>query len=108
MRAKDKVVVVTGASMGIGEAIAQIFLREGAKVLLSSRDLQRAEAARQRLDYLDRSFAAVCDVAVPAQIDALVRSSLSAHGRIDVCVNNAGVGLLDSVEHMSPVAYRQL
>ena len=108
MRAKDKVVVVTGASMGIGEAIAAIFLREGAKVVLASRDVQRVGAARQRLGSLDRSLAMACDVAVPAQIDALIQSVLGAHGRIDVWVNNAGVGLLDSVEHMSTAAYRQL
>ena len=108
MRAKDKVVVVTGASMGIGEAIADVFLREGAKVVLSSRDLQRAEAARQRLGKLDRSSASACDVANPAQVSALIESTLNAYGRIDVWVNNAGLGLLDSVEHMDVTAYRQL
>jgi short-subunit dehydrogenase len=94
--------------MGIGEAIAQIFLREGARVVLSSRDLQRAEAARQRLGDLERSFAVACDVADPTQIDALVKSAVSVYGRIDVWVNNAGIGLMDSVEQMNMADCRRL
>lgn len=101
MRAKDKVVVVTGASMGIGEAIASVFLREGAKVALCSRDLRRAEAARNRLGDVERTFAVACDVADPLQVAGLVKAVLSKYGRIDVWVNNAGQGLLDFVEHMS-------
>ncbi len=56
---KDKVVVVTGASMGIGEAIAKIFADHGAIVVMLSRDAGRAEAARARIGHIDRTLAIV-------------------------------------------------
>ena len=104
----EKVVVVTGASMGIGEAVAARFLREQFQVVLSSRDLGRVEAARQRLDSSDRTLAVACDVTVRAQIEALLASALERFGRIDVWVNNAGFGVIDSVEHMDMAACRRM
>ena len=62
MEIAGKVVVVTGASMGIGEAIAKVFVDHGAKVVLLSREAERAEAARRRLGNLDRTLALACDV----------------------------------------------
>ena len=56
MKLTGKVAVVTGASMGIGEAIAKVFLNEGARVVLCSRDLARTEAARQRTGGGDNAF----------------------------------------------------
>src|SRR4051794_25419522 len=49
MKLQDKVAVITGASMGIGESIAKLFLREGARVVLCARDLPRTRAAEQRI-----------------------------------------------------------
>lgn len=106
-----KVVVVTGSSMGIGEAVAARFLGEGASVVFTSRDHERAEAARQRSAAsdgaaLERTLAVSCDVDQRAQIEALVAATLARFGRIDVWVNNAGVGLMDSVERMDMAACR--
>jgi NAD(P)-dependent dehydrogenase (short-subunit alcohol dehydrogenase family) len=70
-----KVVVVTGASMGIGEAIVHRFLREDASVVLASRDLVRVEAARQRTAALERTLAVACDVTVRAQIERLLAAA---------------------------------
>jgi short-subunit dehydrogenase len=103
-----RVVVVTGASMGIGEAIARRFLREGASVVFSSRDSARIEAACQRAATLDRTLAWVCDVTVRSQIEALLAATLERFGRVDVWVNNAGFGLMDSVECMDLAACRQM
>ncbi|HWR37554.1 MAG TPA: SDR family NAD(P)-dependent oxidoreductase [Clostridia bacterium] len=100
MTLAGKVVVVTGASMGIGEAIARQFASEGATVVLSSRDLARAEAARQRIGMLDQTMALACDVRSREELQQLLRSTLVSYGRIDVWVNNAGFGLLDSVEKL--------
>ena len=108
MRAQDKVVVITGASMGIGEAVAAEFLSEGARVVLCSRDPQRAQAACQRVGSPDRTFAFACDVTSAAQIEALAKATLDRYGRIDVWINNAGVGLKDSVERMSITDCRRL
>jgi short-subunit dehydrogenase len=103
-----KVVVVTGASMGIGEAIVRRFLREGASVVLCSRDLGRVEAARQRCGALDRTLALACDVTKRAEIDRLIAATLAHFGRVDIWVNNAGFGLVDSVEHMEMAAARAM
>ena len=108
MRAQNKVVVITGASMGIGEATARVFLEEGASVVLTSRDFSRAAAAQGRMNSPERTLALACDVCQRKQIDDLVRASLARFGRIDVWINNAGHGLLDSVAEMSPTESRRL
>jgi short-subunit dehydrogenase len=92
-----KVVVVTGASMGIGEAIARAWAEQGARVVLLSRDAARAEAARARMAHPERTLALACDVRHRQEIDRVVGLALDHYGAIDVWVNNAGHGLLDSV-----------
>jgi short-subunit dehydrogenase len=108
MDLSEKVVVITGASMGIGEAIAKLFADHGAAIVFSSRDLARAEAARARVDRPQQSLAVACDVCDPAQIAALLRATLERFGRVDIWVNNAGFGLVDSIEHMDRHAYRRM
>jgi uncharacterized protein len=108
MRLQGKAVVITGASMGIGERIAAAFLREGASVVLSSRDLQRTEAARARLASTDRTFAVACDVRRRSDVDRLLQASLSRFGRVDVWVNNAGYGLMDAAASMDMAQCRAL
>jgi short-subunit dehydrogenase len=100
MQLSGKVVVVTGASMGIGEAIAKLFAEEGASVVLLSRDWSRAEAARNRIGLLDRTAALGCDVSHAEDIDRVIAVTLDHFHRIDVWINNAGRGLLDSISQM--------
>ena len=69
MEIAGKVAVITGASMGIGEAIAKVFADEGARVVLLSRDAGRAEAARSRIGHTDRTLAMACDVRNREEID---------------------------------------
>jgi short-subunit dehydrogenase len=108
MEIDGKVVVVTGASMGIGEAIAKVFADAGASVVLLSRDASRAEAARQRVGHLDRTLAMACDVRNRADIDRALEAALDRFHRVDVWVNNAGVGIRDSVVEMQASAVREL
>lgn len=108
MRLIGKVAVVTGASTGIGEAIAQKFVIEGASVVLASRDQARVEAARGRIGYHDRTLAVACDVRQRTQIEQLLRSALEQFGHVDIWVNNAGHGLLDSVAEMDMHQCREL
>jgi NAD(P)-dependent dehydrogenase (short-subunit alcohol dehydrogenase family) len=89
---KGKVAVITGASRGLGKAIAQLFAREGAKVVLSGRKLNDIEqnAADLRSDKLE-AVAFPCDVSDPHQVEALARFAIEKYGGFDIWVNNAGI-----------------
>ena len=88
----DKVVLVTGAAMGIGEATALAFAREGARVVVSDTDPQgEAVVARIRADGGSALFLAA-DVSKPADVTALVAGAVRKFGRLDVAFNNAGIG----------------
>jgi short-subunit dehydrogenase len=104
----EKVVVITGASMGIGEAIAKLFADLGARVVLLSRDAGRAEAARHRIGHTQRTLALACDVRRREEIDRALSLTLHHFDRIDVWVNNAGHGLLDSVAEVDMAACRDM
>ena len=100
--------VITGASMGIGEALARAFVREGCKVVLSSRDPARLEAARSRVGAPDRTLAIACDVRNREEIDRLLGLTVHNFGRVDIWINNAGFGLQDSVAAMDMRACRNM
>jgi len=108
MDVMGKVVVITGASMGIGEAIAHAFAGQGASVVLLSRDPARAEAARARVGFPERTAAFPCDVRNAEEIDRVLALTLHHFKRIDVWINNAGHGLLDSVSQMGRSACKDL
>jgi len=101
-----KVVVVTGASMGIGEAIAKIFVAHGASAVLLARDAARAEAARQRVGHAERTVAMACDVRNREEIDRVVGLTMHHFNRIDIWINNAGRGHLGSLANLEMAAVR--
>jgi len=103
----DKVVVITGASMGIGEAMAKLFADEGAKVVLLSRDAGRAEAVRERIGHIENTLALSCDVRNREEIDRVVGLTLHHFQRIDIWINNAGHGLMDTVAQVDMTACRE-
>src|SRR5438270_2398957 len=108
MEISGKVVVITGASMGIGEAVAKEFADHGASVVPLSRDANRAEAARGRLGQTDRTLALSCDVRNREEIDRVLSLTLHHFQCIDLWVNNAGHGLQDSVAHLDMAACRDM
>jgi short-subunit dehydrogenase len=108
MEMQGKVVAVTGASMGIGEAIAKIFADQGAKVVLMARDSARAEAARSRIGNAEHTVAMACDVRHREEIDRALGLALHHFGRVDVWINNAGVGMRDTVGEMDMTACREM
>ena len=108
MELAGKVVVVTGASMGIGEAIAKVFAEAGGSVVMLSRDTARAEAARERIGCLDRTIALSCDVRHTEEIDRVLGLTLHHFKRVDVWINNAGHGLIDSVAEVDMSACHEL
>ncbi len=108
MDPRGKVVVITGASMGIGEALARAFVHEDCRVVLSARDLGRLEAARARVGSQERTSAIACDVRNREEIDRLLGLTLHNFGRVDIWINNAGFGLQDSVAAMDMRACRDM
>lgn len=100
--------VITGASMGIGEALARLCAERGASVVLLSRDAARAEAARARIGHLERTLALSCDVRNREEIDRVIGLTLHHFHRIDVWINNAGHGLLDAIATVNMAACREM
>lgn len=94
--------------MGIGEAITKVFAQEGASVVMLSRDSARAEAARTRVGFPDRTAAMSCDVRHSEEIDRVLGLTLHHFKRVDVWINNAGHGLLDSVAEMDMAACHEM
>jgi NAD(P)-dependent dehydrogenase (short-subunit alcohol dehydrogenase family) len=92
-RVKDKVVIVTGSTMGIGRAVAALLLEEGASVVLNShQDDVHAASVRDALGG-PRSLYVQADIADRAQVEALVAQTLARFGRVDAVVNNAGMNV---------------
>src|SRR5215472_828857 len=97
MKLSGKVAVITGASMGIGEALTRELVAQGAQVVMSSRDLQRVQAARVCIGAPSQTEAISCDVTQRDQIRSLVETAVSRYSQIDLWVNNAGYGILDAI-----------
>ena len=85
-----KVVVITGASSGLGEAAARHLAAEGAKLVLGARRLDRLQALAKELGLPDAAVVQT-DVTKVAEVQALVDAAVKLHGRIDVILNNAGL-----------------
>ena len=89
---KDKLVVITGASSGIGEATARYFTAKGASVILGARRADRIEKIASALrDAGGAARAFACDVTDPEQVKSLIAEAKRGAGRLDALVNNAGV-----------------
>ena len=92
-RLSGKASLVTGASRGIGEAIARRFADDGARVLLAARSLDAIERIAAELTGRgDQAFAVTCDVTDESSILSAVAAAVERFGTIDVLVNNAGLG----------------
>jgi NADP-dependent 3-hydroxy acid dehydrogenase YdfG len=87
---ENKVVVITGASSGLGEAATRRLAKDGAKLVLGARRVERLEALARELALPEGSVLKT-DVTDPAQVKALVDQAVKLHGRIDVLINNAGL-----------------
>jgi NADP-dependent 3-hydroxy acid dehydrogenase YdfG len=92
------IAVVTGASSGIGHAIAHALHQRGARVVVSSRSADRVAPVAQEVDGL----AVACDVGDFRQVQALVAAAVDWGGRLTVMVNNAGLGAFGSLHELDP------
>ena len=96
---KEKVAIITGASSGIGAALAQLLAREGAIVVLAARRVDKLyELAQQIKSSGGRAVVHPCDVTVKAEAEHLIDQTFGDLKRIDILVNNAGRGHFSSVE----------
>jgi NAD(P)-dependent dehydrogenase (short-subunit alcohol dehydrogenase family) len=103
MDIQDKVVIVTGASSGIGLAIARKLLDAGARVVLAARNEGQLRLLQKELD---GSLAIPADVTDPDQARSLVEQAVAEFGRVDVLVNNAGRAMAKPVEFIDVDEYR--
>jgi NADP-dependent 3-hydroxy acid dehydrogenase YdfG len=98
---KDKVILITGASSGIGEATARGLARKGARVVLGARRTDRLETlAKQIRDEGGVAHFRALDVTKLDDVQAFVKFAVETHGRVDVVVNNAGVMPLSKLEEL--------
>jgi len=98
MRHENKVAIVTGAAKGIGWGIAKIFAQEGAKVAVVDWDEENGKKSAQ--GFRDKGGQAIfikCDVSNEEEVKAMIQKVIDEYGRIDVLVNNAGIGVYKTV-----------
>lgn len=90
---KDKVIIVTGASSGIGLATVKLFASHGAKVVMAARSIDKLEQLKAEMPEPANVLCVKTDVAVEEDCKNLVEETVKTFGRIDVLVNNAGISM---------------
>ncbi len=108
MELKDKTAVVTGGTKGIGRAIAETLLKNGAKVFICARDKAELKRAVEKLSEHGQVDGEICDVRSEAQVKMMLDECVRVFGGVDILINNAGVGYIgNTIEEMSPDDFRQ-
>lgn len=100
-----KVAIVTGSTKGIGRAIAERMVNEGANVVVTARTRADVETVAEHLG--DNAVGIASDVADPASCRELVKKTVERFGRLDVLVNNAGLGIFKPISDMSVEEWRR-
>jgi short-subunit dehydrogenase len=103
---RDKNVLITGASSGIGHALALAFAKDGARVALLARNAEKLREIEKSIG--PNAFAVTADVTRPEEVERAVSEALERFGRLDVLVNNAGIGFCGSVEETSLDDFRRV
>jgi 3-oxoacyl-[acyl-carrier protein] reductase len=108
MNLKGKTAIVTGGTKGIGRAIAEALLREGISVCIAARKQSEIDEAIKELNKSAHRqvIGFVCDVRDYEQVKALVEHTANELGGLDIVVNNAGIGIFETVEESSPEDFR--
>jgi len=90
---QDRVAVITGSGRGIGRACVELFVREGASVVVNDVDQAPAEEARDACEHIRKGAAVIAlgSVARPADTDRIMKTAVDSFGKLDVLVNNAGI-----------------
>lgn len=105
-----KTAIVTGGSKGLGFAMASGLASAGAKVLLTSRNLDEAQAAADEIarDYGVRAIAFSGDVTSPEVNEAMVQAAIDEFGRVDILIANAGINIRGPIDELSAEEFRQV
>ncbi len=91
---KNKIVIITGASSGIGEACALAFAAKGAKVVLAARNIDKLNGVAEKIQNKGTEVLAVkCDVSIKDDCKKLVEETIAKFGQVDVLINNAGISM---------------
>ena len=96
MDLKGKVAIITGSSSGIGKAMAEKISEKGAKVVVSDINVEKGEKVAEKIG----GTFIKCDVSSKKEVDKLVEETVEKYGKLDIIVNNAGVGSMSSIEDM--------
>ncbi len=104
MNLKNKTAIVTGGTRGIGRAIAEALIGEGVSVCISARSQGETDEAVKELGISASGF--VCDVRDHGQVKALIDYTVKDLGGLDILINNAGIGVFETVEETSPEDFR--
>jgi short-subunit dehydrogenase len=98
-----KVILITGASSGFGEDAARLFAKEGCRVVLAARRLERLQALAEEIQASGGEAVSIpVDVNESAEIQLMVQTVLDLYGKIDILFNNAGFGAMDWFENLTP------
>ena len=103
--------MVTGASSGLGKATAEVFVREGARVIVADINQRRAEAVAEELNGASRrkkAMAIRCDVAKKSEVEAMVAEARKKFGPIHILINNAGIGQIKDFLDISPEEWQRM
>jgi meso-butanediol dehydrogenase / (S,S)-butanediol dehydrogenase / diacetyl reductase len=98
-RIEGKIAVITGAASGIGRATAELFVREGATVVLADKNAKAVEAVAKELG--PKASALAVDVSKSAEVKGMIDAAVARHKRLDILINNAGYGIKGSVVETS-------
>src|SRR5690606_23470722 len=101
MEIKDKTAIVTGGTKGIGLAIAEALVRQGAKVVICGRDSAALAEAVKDLSADGEASGKRCDVSKWEDVESLFAFTAETYGGVDILVNNAGVGHFAPVDQIS-------
>ncbi len=102
MKLEAQVAVITGGSTGVGRAVGELFVQEGASVVLAARTESKLEAAAKSLRSKGGEVRAVpTDVSRRRDCEQLIAQAVEAFGTVDILVNNAGVGIYNPVDDLS-------
>ena len=97
MNITNKTVIVTGASSGIGYALAEAYLQRGYNVVGNARSMERLQAASDKLGNQPNLLLVAGDIALPATAKALFAQAVAAFGKVDVLLNNAGIFIAKAI-----------